>query len=70
MAVFFGVAVLIGCGSSSEPTVSRHLVVTAGDGQVALAGTQLPNTIVVGLRDGSGNPIAGHERRRDDGRER
>jgi hypothetical protein len=51
--------VLYACGDSSGPPATATLVVRSGNTQSALAGTALPNPIVVALQDGSGNPIGG-----------
>jgi hypothetical protein len=51
--------VLYACGDSSGPPATATLVVRSGDNQPALAGTAVPNPIVVALQDGSGSPIGG-----------
>ena len=54
-------ALLIGgCSDSSgPPSGGETLVVRSGDKQPALAGTAVPNPIIVALQDGAGNPIGG-----------
>ncbi len=47
-----------GCNADLGPSRPR-LEIVAGDGQHALAGTELPDVIVVQLRDASQRPLAG-----------
>jgi hypothetical protein len=52
-------ASLAACGDGAGPPSPSQLLVTNGDGQVALVGTLLPGPIVVTVVDGEGQPMQG-----------
>jgi hypothetical protein len=50
---------IAGCSDSSGPPATTTLVVRSGGDQQVLAGTAVPNPVIVALQDGAGNPIGG-----------
>src|SRR5437870_2958600 len=48
-----------GSGSGNGRASPSQIVVASGDHQVAIAGSALPNPLVVAVLDSSGNPVAG-----------
>lgn len=58
LAVLLAVA-LTDCGDGAGPPSAAQLIVTNGDGQVALLGTLLPGPIIVTVVDGTGQPMPG-----------